>query len=256
MRNLPILSYLATVFIFTIATLGNAPRAETLVGSNVDSRVVVAFKVSDAAAQSWMPEGWSVTPVAKKGPLAETNLFVIFIDRLLNLNSEGKPAEPAAFRGVALASVGLKAEERRLFVTRVYISDATVNPYKNSVGATISRKTATQGSQGQPAAGTDDWSVAVGDGEALTLGMVYQGGAPGWSEKEAMPYSNVEPEFHRIYRYQQIADLLRSTPIGVDKLESFAFTTSIKEIAPMFDGSEELIAVFNIPWYQRKTFLP
>ena len=34
---------------------------EKLAGSNVDVRTTIAFKVSDAAAQKLLPEGWEVS---------------------------------------------------------------------------------------------------------------------------------------------------------------------------------------------------
>jgi hypothetical protein len=66
----------------------------------------------------------------------------------------------------------------------------------------------------------------------------------------------VNPDFYRIYRYQQIADLVRSVPAEVDRVDNFAFTTTIPEMAPMFDGSEKLVGIVNIPWYARRTYLP
>lgn len=231
-------------------------QAETLVGSNVDSRVTLAFKVPDAAAQAWLPEGWTLKPVAAEGPLAGSNLLVLFIDRHLNLDPEGKPAAQSTFRAFALVSPGGRGEETRLFVTRVFITDVAVNPYKNSIQAAITRRAALESRGNDAAQGREEWLVDDGAGGTIAFRMSYHGAAPGWSEREAMPYSNVEPDFHRIYRYQQVAALVRSVPAGVDRLDDYAFTTSVEELAAMFDGSEELVAIINIPWYSRRTFLP
>jgi len=245
------------VAVFVVATLSPVPTwAETFVGSNVDSRVTLAFKVSDAAAQAWLPEGWTLKPMAEEGALAGSNLLVIFIDRHVNLGPEGKPAEQNTFRALALVSPARRGEETRLFVTRVYITDDAVNPYKNSIRTAISRKAALEGAGNDAAKGREDWLVDDGAGGAIAFRMAYRGAPPRWSEREAMPYSSVEPDFHRIYRYQQVADLVHSGPAGVDRLDEYAFTTSIEELAPMFDGSEELVAIINIPWYSRRTFLP
>ena len=35
---------------------------EKFIGSNVDLRTVLAFKVSDAAVQKKLPEGWEINP--------------------------------------------------------------------------------------------------------------------------------------------------------------------------------------------------
>jgi hypothetical protein len=78
--------------------------AETHLGSNVDSRVVIAFKVDEEAAQEWLPADWTPTPFPG-GPFAGANLLAVLVNSHLVLDSEGKPATPASYRGVALASL-------------------------------------------------------------------------------------------------------------------------------------------------------
>lgn len=162
------------------------------------------------------------------------------------------------FRGVALVTPASRAgsDETRTYVTRIYITDASLNPYKNSVDAEIGR-TASYAAVGNAAAsGSENWSVKAGAGETMSFRMEYIGGTPSYAEREGRPYSNVEPDFHRIYRYKQLSDLVMSVPAGVDRVEEHSFSTSIAELAPMFDGSEELIGIIRIPFYTRKTYLP
>ena len=246
----------ATCSLGLAAAVAAAPAsAEDFVGSNVDTRLTIAFDVDDAAAQHWLPEGWSLAPFPK-GPLAGADLLVIFIDRHLNLDAEGKPAEHPLYRGVALVSPASRGEETRLYVTRVYITEEAVDPYKNSVGAAISRRATLEGSGNEPPSRSEEWTVETADGGTMSLRLVHAGGTPGFAEREALPYSNIEPDFHRLYRYEQIADLVRSAPAGVDRVEDLSFSSSIEELAPMFDGSEEIVAIVSVPWYLRHTYLP
>jgi hypothetical protein len=210
--------------------------------------------VPAAAAQDWLPEGFTLAPF-EKGSLAGANLLVIFIDRYVNLDPEGKPADPPVYSGVALVNPGIRDDEFRLFVTRVYLTEPSVSPYLNTLAATVTRK-ATRLVIDAAARGNEDWTVTNAAGGAIDLRLSYQGAVPGWSEREALPYSSVDPDFYRIYRYQQIVDLVRSVPTEVDRVNNYAFATSIPEMAPMFDGTEELIAIVNIPWYLRRTYLP
>lgn len=237
------------------AGLGTAPAdAETFVGSNVDSRVTVGFEVNAEAAQAWLPEGWTLAPF-DKGPLAGANLLVIFVDRHLSLDAEGKPGDTPVYSGIALVSLGTKGDDHRVFVTRAYLSAPEENPYSNTIGATVSRKaTRLAGSDG--VRGSEDWTITDENGGKLEFQLSYQGAVPGWSESEALPYSNIEPDFYRIYRYQQIAELVHSKPADVNRTDRLAFSSSIAELAPMFDGSETLIGVVEVPWYHRRTFLP
>ena len=71
-----------------------------------------------------------------------------------------------------------------------------------------------------------------------------------------MPYSAVNPEFHRIYRYDQLADLSMSVALGRELNGDIAVKSSIPELSGMFDGSESLTGVLAIPVYVREVSLP
>ena len=42
----------------------------------------------------------------------------------------------------------------------------------------------------------------------------------------------------------------------VDRVSSVSVKMSGQKLAPLFDGSEQLISVTSIPWYSRQVFLP
>ena len=231
--------------------------AETFVGTANDTRAIVAFKVAEKAAQAWLPDGWSVAPFGK-GPLTGSNLLVVFIDRHLSLDPEGKPSAIPHHRAVVLVTPASQpaSDKTRIYVTRIYVTDSSLNPYKNSVVAEI-RRMSTLSAEGKAAAsGSEDWSVKTSDGGTLSFRWRYTGGTPSYAEREGFPYSNVEPDFHRIYRFKQLTDLVMSVPAKVARATEHEFSTSIPELASMFDGSEELIGIMNIPFYLRRTYLP
>jgi hypothetical protein len=60
----------------------------------------------------------------------------------------------------------------------------------------------------------------------------------------------------KIYRVEQATDVVRSTATGTDRAQKVSFKASGKQLAPFFDGSEQLIAITSIPWYTRQIFLP
>jgi hypothetical protein len=249
---------IATGLFPLLAVFASVPAAaETAVGSNIDSRVVLAYKVNDAAAQALLPEGWNLLTLPK-GPLAGTNLLVAFIDRHLELDPEGKPVDPFASRSVAILNYGTKPDVPgvRFFVTRVYETPPVANSYGNGVAAGISRNTVSTG----PAEGTrqlqEMWNVRPERGGEISLALSFQSGRATWSKSEAMPYSNVTPDFHRIYRYQQLADLAMSAPMGKALNGEISFKSSIPELSGVFDGNEALVGVLAIPVYVREVFLP
>lgn len=236
----------------------NVPAtAETLVGSNVDSRVILAFHVNEESAQAFMPEGWKLFALPK-GPLAGANLLVAFIDRNLALDAEGKPLDPYSSRSVAILNYGTKegVEGMRTYITRVYETPPVASSYGNGVSASIARNAALDG----PADGVrnheETWTVKPETGGEISFELSYKSGRPGWSSSEAKPYSNANPDFHRIYRYQQLADLAMSTAIGRELNGEISFQSSVPELAGLFDGNESLIGVLTIPVYVREVSLP
>ena len=113
------------------ATIG-----ETLVGTTVESRVVLAFKVADAGVQPALPDGW-VPFTFPKGPIAGANLVVAMMDRHAMINAEGGPDPSMTGPTVALMAYARKegVEGIRGYVTRVFEVPPVVSPYGNSVAA-------------------------------------------------------------------------------------------------------------------------
>lgn len=257
MRFFPKNAISAGLFLLLSVFLSVPATAETAVGSNIDSRVVLAYKVNDAAAQAMLPEGWKLLTLPN-GPFAGANLLIAFIDRHLDLDPEGKPLDPFAGRSVAILNYGTKPDVSgvRFFVTRVYETPPVANSYGNGVAAGISRNSSVTGRAEGVRQQEELWSVRPDSGGEISLALSYQSGRATWSKSEVMPYSNVTPDFHRIYRYQQLADLAMSAPMGKALNGDISFTSSVPELSGMFDGNEALVGVLAIPVYVREVFLP
>jgi hypothetical protein len=234
-----------------------AARAETPVGSNVDSRVLVGFKANADAVGQMLPEGWSPLPFPA-GPLKGANLLVVFIDRAIDLDPEGKPKNPATSRAMALVGLGKQTggDAVHLYVMRMYSTASNYDPYGNASVADITRQTSSGGPANDGRERNDTWHVAPEAGGAIDLSLGYTSGKAVWSSDEARPYSNVRPAFSRIYRYDQLVHLVMSAAVGKPLKGEYAFTSTIAELAGVFDGSQETIAIIDVPVYVRKISLP
>jgi hypothetical protein len=67
---------------------------------------------------------------------------------------------------------------------------------------------------------------------------------------------NAPTPFYRIYRFELASDVARSTPTNVDRVSKVSLKATGAKIAPLFDGSQQLIAVTSVPWYSRQVSLP
>ncbi len=252
------LSFVVAVLVGSLSTMSTA-HGETLYQSNVDTRVVVALQVRPEAVQQWLSGPWQVNPVAA-GPSKGSNLSLVFVDQHLVQDPEGKPMSGGINRILALVAPGKHSGtgETAPVVLRLYTASPSYvpGPYKNALSATVRRERTVSGPNLEPASGRESWSVRATAGGALELQLDYQGGVPARAKTEAKVYSNVEPNFFRIYRVDQGSDVVKSVPDGIDRVKNYQLRVGIPELGKLFDGSEKVVSIAVLPWYLRQVFLP
>lgn len=244
--------------IAAVIVTSQAARAEAKVSTTIESRVLLGLKVDDAAVGAFLPEGWTSLTLPK-GPVAGSNLIVSFINRHQVLDPEGKPVDSTANMAVALFAYAVKGGVPGLrgYVIRVYEEPPVVDTYGNSVPTDIQREATFEDAGGGNRALSELWTVRPEAGGELTLDLVSKVGAFGWSKGgESRPYSSVNPDFFRIYRYDQLAALLMNTNLGLKIDGKVSFSSSDPVFAEMFNGQETLVSVISIPTYVRDVWLP
>ena len=240
-----------------LAAFGVQPAtAETLTGSNVDSRVLVAMQFDADAMQSMMPEGWTLLPFPG-GALKGANSLLIFADRYLGMDAEGKPKDPASFRAIAMASLGKSAttDEVRTFVTRVYSTVDGNDPYGNAHLSKINRRAGVESTDSAQPMLIENWLLRT-DGGQMSMSLSYTAGPLSWAARDSHSYSNVDSDIHHLNRFEQLSDLAMSVPLGKALDGEMEISSSIPELAALFDGKESTIAVIVIPMYVREVFDP
>ena len=246
---------IAILFVFLGASVGGA---ETRVGSTVESRVLVGFKVNDAAIDATLPEGWSSITLPQ-GPLGGSNLIVALIDRHLIVDANGTPQQPSSGPIVAFLAYARNRdiEGLRGFVTRVYEESPLVDPYRNSVAADIDRIAGYSDAGGGERSQSERWSVLTEAGDVLALELDFKVGGFRWAtDGESRPYSASDPDFFRIYRYDQLAGLVMNAAMGQTVDGTFTVAAKGPDLSQLFDGSELLTAIVSIPTYVREISLP
>lgn len=117
--------------------------AQTLVEHIADTRVVVGLRVNEAKLKARVATPWEISP-ATSGPSKDANLLLVFIDRLLVQDADGKPKGPGLDRLVAFVAPGKNPQtgETGPLVIRVFTANPQTPPgfYKNYLHASIQRR--------------------------------------------------------------------------------------------------------------------
>jgi len=250
---------LVAITVGGVLGLGRVGWAETFVEASVEARLVLALHVGQAALQRWVPGPWQVEPLAA-GPSKGANLLVIFIDRWLDQDADGKPIPGGAGYQVALAVPATQPQlgESALFVIRIFSGSplAPPGPYKSTVLATVRREQALKGANADPGLGSEAWEVRDAGGGLMDLRVQYARALPTRAKPEFKLRSPVEPAFTRIYRVDQGTDVVRSLPSAIDRVQSYQLRVTMSELSPLFDGTEQLVSIAVLPWFVRQVYLP
>lgn len=245
-----------TVLALVMAFTGAPAFAETKVGSVVDSRTMLGFKIDDAALEDLLPGGWDSFTLPQ-GPIAGANLIVALIDRHIILDGAGAPENPASGPIVVLLAYARKngAKDVRAFVIRVYEEPPLVDPYGNSVPADVDRHAAYRDAGGGDRVQSEVWTVRTRTGGELKLDLEHRLGELQWSTGvESRPFSAQTPDAFRIFRYDQLTGLAMSTAMGKALEGRISFSVNDPALEAVFDGREVLVSVLQVPIQIREVF--
>jgi hypothetical protein len=249
--------YLIGIICVASVVFTTLAQAETLVESSLFFRIYVAFSVDQKAAQEWLPTPWKAVSLPK-GPFKGANLYVIFDDRFIMQDGEGKPyLGGGTFCLAALVSFGKNEQtgEFAPFVIRIYWPHDDPGSYKTAVKAKVFRGATLQGADlgGRV---SEVWTVQDSAGGSMEFLMDYQRAVPKRTKGELKVRSSIEPDFFRINRDDYVHELVKSIPAGVDKVKNYKFRVTKSELSEMFDGSEQLVGISVNYSRVREVFLP
>jgi len=247
----------AALSLITAAATNPASAQEKLVGTYGEARIILGYKVSDAALQKIVPEGWESSPVAT-GPATGANLMVTFVDQLAVQDPDGKPTAT-----IRIAAVNFPAKKKGTDATvaMVYAGFSSDSSYVPGAYGTfgLAKAAVYRDTRTDPtgkSTSEESWEFRADNGEFIRLQVQYDRGIAPLGKSEAKVHSAIRPDFYRIYRIQSATDAVRSTSTGTDHVKKFVFEASGQKLAPLFDGSQQLVSIISLPWYWRQVFLP
>jgi hypothetical protein len=246
--------------LLAMLTLAAAPAmAEDnlkLSATDISVRTGLTFKVADAVVQKMLPAGWELnSPTA--GPTKGFNLGITLIDYVMVQDPEGKPLPPRNTIVLNMPAKKVGTGEAVTMVFGGFVAQAGVpGPYSvfGPANITVERRSHT-GPDGKPMI-NESWQAKADDGSMLDIQIEFQRGAPARGKVEAKIHSAAKPDFFRVYRFEQAADVARSTAASIDRVSKFSFKATGPTLAPIFDGTEQLISITSIPSYSRSIYLP
>ncbi len=245
---------------FALLLLAAVPAAaqdkEKLAAIDNSVRTVVTFKAPTAAVQKLLPAGWEIQ-AATEGPDKGANLALYLIDFQLGQDPTGKPLTGRPVLALVVPARKTGSDVTAGVIPGGYIAQAGVpGPYSNFVAGkvTVERKSHTD-NDGK-AVIDEKWEIKGDDGASLEFQIQFVRGVPVREKTETKYYSSAKPEFYRIYRVEQGTDVVRSTATGTDRATHLSFNVSGGKLAPLFDGTEQLISVTSLPLFSRAIYLP
>ncbi len=245
---------LALLLLATLPAI--AEDKETLYENDLEIRTFWTFKVTDAAVQKLLPAGWELNSPAA-GPSKGFNLGLLFINQTLAQDPEGKPRVPQNYAVLIAPAKKTGTDIAAPMVISGFIAtEAVPGAYGVYGPAKVTGERRQQIEAEGKASVEETWEVKADDGSALEVHVQFVRGQPSRGKAEAKIYSAAKPDFYRIYRYEQAADLVRSTATGVDRVSNVSIKASGPKLAPFFDGSQQLISITSIPFYSRSIYLP
>lgn len=227
---------------------------------NAEHRTTVAMHVNEAEIAKFLPAPW-VLDIPASGTNKGFDLILEFRDRILDLDEQKQPVKGGSERGLVLLVPAKNpvTGDAGLRVIREYTANPNFIPglYNNS--KVLSRMRLTQNLVAEGTAsgtGTEIWDLEEPGGGVANLSFDYTRGVPKRLIRTYKMFGSDDPNLIRIYHSDQGRDLVRDVAGGVDRTQNFKLKVTLKELAPMFDGSERLISVEVLPWYLREVFNP
>jgi hypothetical protein len=69
---------------------------------------------------------------------------------------------------------------------------------------------------------------------AINLNLKYEKSTPVRQKSEGRVYSSVDTGFYRIYRWDLLAEVAKSAPAGIDRIENYQLNVNVPDYANLF----------------------
>jgi hypothetical protein len=207
-----------------------------------------------------LPDGWQPF-VATSGPAKDCNVRLIFVDRVDINSPDGAPGgtEQMAYFASPIKKAGSNVMDGQMVIDGITANAKNApGPFKVYQPATSYRvERSTHATTGGPIENEDTWEFTGSDGEHLALHLIYERGVARKLTAETKFFSAADPKSYQIWKIDQGLDIMRNATVPVkDHVKTLQFRASGGRVAKLFDGSERVLSVDALHWYNRAVSLP
>jgi hypothetical protein len=248
------------VTLATFVALAAAANAQNLIERSAEVRMQLDLAVSPEALKGLLPAGWEPF-VATAGAAKDCNVRLIFVDRV---DINGPDGAPVGTEQMAYFASPIKKTGSNEMAGQMVIDGITANPngapgpfnvYQAATRYRIARST--HAASGDPIDNEEAWDFTGADGEHLALHLTYERGVARKLSAETKFFSAAEPNSYQIWKIDQGLDIMRNATAPVkDRVKMFEFKASGGRVAKLFDGSDRVVSVDALHWYNRAVSSP
>jgi len=214
------------------------------------------FKAPDAAVQKLLPAGFELNAPAA-GPSKGFNFAIILIDYQMAQDPEGKPLPLRTTIPMTIPAKKTATGESVLVVFNGLVDQAGVpGPYGVYGAAKLTVERRSQTDADGKSIIDETWQAKADDGSMLEVQLQFVRGVPTRGKVEPKLHSGGKPEFYRHYKVELVADVVRSTATGIDRVNKFSIKATGPRFAPLFNGAEQLISITSVPSYSLAVYVP
>ena len=234
-------------------------RAETFVEQNAEFRMQLDFVVPDAALRKFLPTGWEPN-IATQGPAKDCNLRLIFIDRVDITDANGAPigSSRLVYLAAPVKQSGSNTVGQMIIAGLTTDAKDAPGPFNNYQLATNHRtERSLVEASGKDPLMEEHWEFTSASGERLEVHLKYERGPARKGTNEIKFFSPTDPSFYQIFKIEQGLDIMRNATIQVpDRVKEFSVKAGGGKIASLFDGTEKVVSIDALHWYNRGVYLP
>jgi len=235
--------------------------AQTFVEHSAEVRMQLDFVVPDAALKALLPAGWEPN-VATSGAAKDCNLRMIFIDRIDITKPDGSPADKGSnqlvYLAVPIKQPATNASGQMLIFGLTADAKDAPGPFGVYMHASSHRmERSTNVGVGKEPLTEEHWEFRAPSGERLEVHLKYERGVARRNNNETKFFSATDPNVMQVFKIEQGLDIMRNATVNVrDRVKEFQYKASGGKLAALFDGTERVVSIDALPWYNRAVYAP